>query len=415
VNPDSWLQAVRAHLSADRVVEGLQRLPNERLAFSEADVRGRVAVAEMMSAVGLSPTIDTALNVRARTQGRELSLPPIIIGSHVDTVPAPGLYDGALGVLCGIECARAFAEAGYPGRHPLELIAFSDEEGSVTMGTWGSRVLTAALLDSERHELSCEDSALRQTLTQGERLIRQLGMRVDPTPLEELAPTRAAAYLELHIEQGALLKGLGAPTGAVTGIVGVNRYLVTLRGVAGHAGTVPMRERRNDVVWRVARLVHSYWSYVESFGPDAVMNIGDIDIHPGSFNVIPDRAALSVEFRSLHVPILEKLERRLLDVAGSLGGEVEVVGRDKPVSLAPEVREATLRAAAALDVACAEIPSWAGHDAMSFAPFMPTGMVFVRNTTGASHCEQEAADRDDIQAGLELLAASVMTLDAAQA
>ncbi|NLG64664.1 MAG: M20 family metallo-hydrolase, partial [Actinobacteria bacterium] len=101
MNPDSWLQAVRAHLSADRVVEGLQRLPNERLAFSEADVRGRVAVAEMMSAVGLSPTIDTALNVRARTQGRELSLPPIIIGSHVDTVPAPGLYDGALGVLCG--------------------------------------------------------------------------------------------------------------------------------------------------------------------------------------------------------------------------------------------------------------------------------------------------------------------------
>jgi N-carbamoyl-L-amino-acid hydrolase len=395
--------------SARRVVAQLLRFERERIAFSPADLRCRAEVAALLTAAGLEVEIDPAFNVLGRLAGRE-ELAPLLIGSHLDTVRDPGRYDGTLGVLSGIEVARTLASSPVGLRRPLIVAAFSDEEGSATLGCWGARARLGLLSAEERRALADPSSPLHQLLSDAAQDMARLGWEVDPfAPLDdELAV--AAAYLELHVEQGPLLERSGDATAAVTSIVGIARYEVVVHGVRGHAGTVPMADR-DDAVVRASRLVARYWDHLLSLGGEAVGNFGRIIVSPGGFNVIPGEVRVAVEVRSPQWELLADLEAELLAMAASVGGEVEVVGRDAPVALSPEIVGQILAGAEDVGVSCSTLPSWAGHDAAMFAARVPTGMIFVPSVGGVSHCPDELTREADVASGIGLLLAAVRRLD----
>ena len=392
-----------------RVLEGLHSLPPERLAFSEEDMLGRVQAADLMMQAGLSVAIDDAFNVVGSRPGRE-DLAPIVLGSHLDTVPNPGAFDGALGILTAIECARVLG-AARSLRHPLQVFGFSDEEGTATQGCWGARAVSGSLEPDEISALADASSPLAQSLLEAARRLAELGWSVNPLDAGDVGTLEPAVYLELHIEQGPVLERAKVPTAAVISIVGINRYEVIVPGKAGHAGTVPMSDRAADAVVRLAHLIEQYWGAVVAFGADAVVNFGRINVQPGSFNVIPDEARLAVEIRSPSASLLRGLEQQLEQMARDVGARVDVVGRDAPVQLDPAVRRATLDAAAEAGVDCIELPSWAGHDAAVLAARTRTGMIFVPSVGGASHCRQEHTDDVDVDAGLRVLLQTVKRLD----
>ena len=398
-----------ARRSAKRLLDALGSLERERLAFSEADMAARVRVAEVMHQAHLRVAIDDAFNVVGWFDGKE-QLPPLVIGSHLDTVPDPGRLDGALGVLAGVECVRELATSVRRLRHPVAVVGFSDEEGTATRGCWGARSVTHMLTDEEKRALTDPFAPLRRTLTAAAARLAELGWSIDPLAAPEIARLFPAAYLELHIEQGPELDRAGVPTAAVTSIVGIDRYEVTVRGVPGHAGTVPVADR-DDAVVRAAELVSRFWEYVRSLGARAVANVGMINVRPGSFNVIPEEVWLGVEVRSPEDGVLDDMRAHLEELAGEQGGEVELAGHDAPIALGGDVRRAILESAAALGLPCLELPSWAGHDAAVFASLAPTGMIFVPSIDGASHCPREATAAADIASGIRLLSATLARLD----
>jgi N-carbamoyl-L-amino-acid hydrolase len=391
------------------VLAALHSLPQERVAFSDGDLQARARSAELMAQAGLTVTIDDAFNVVGSCPGRE-DLEPIMLGSHIDTVPNPGRFDGALGVMTAIESARVLAAEG-DLRHPLRVYAFSDEEGSLTQGCWGARAVAGQLDPDELEALADPSSALAQRLLAAARRLSELGWSVRPLAASHIPRIRPAAYLELHIEQGPVLERAGNATGAVTSIVGINRYEVVIYGQSGHAGTVPMSERGEDVAMRLAGLMEQYWAQVLRLGARAVVNFGRIALLPGSFNVIPGEARVAIEIRSPQTSVLTELEAALERLAAEAEAAVEVVGRDAPVGLDNSVRAATLEAAAEEGVACAEVPSWAGHDAAVMASVTRAGMIFVPSVEGASHCPREQTTEGDVEAGLRVFLRTITRLD----
>ena len=394
---------------AHRVLEGLRQLPCERLAFSSADMQARAQVAKLMEQAGLSVVIDPAFNVMGSCPGRQ-SLAPIVLGSHLDTVPDPGRLDGALGVLAAIECARVLRTGPVLG-HPLQVFAFSDEEGTATRGSWGARAVSGQLERDETGALGDASSRLALRLRRAAEDLAALGWSIDPVAASRMQKVDPAAYLELHIEQGPVLERMGVSTAAVTSIAGINRYEIVFPGESGHAGTVPMADRTRDAVVRLARLIERYWESVLAFASDAVVNFGRIDVMPGSFNVIPQEARVAVEIRSPRAAVLLDMEQQLERIGQELGAHVECVGRDAPVELDAMIREATLAAAAEIGIDCVELASWAGHDAAVFAAIAHTGMIFVPSAGGASHCSREHTDDADLVAGLRVLLQTVKRLD----
>lgn len=394
---------------AHRLLRALASFPRERLAFSQADVEARVVVAQMMQQAGLEVSIDHAFNVVGRLEGLE-PLPPLVVGSHVDTVPNPGRLDGALGVVGGIECARHLRDAGVKLRHPLVVVAFSDEEGTLTWGCWGSRAVRGRLTTEEKEALSDPVSSLSQAMLAAAAHLATLGWSIDPLAASGCDLLEPSAYVELHVEQGPVLERARVSTAAVTSIVGIDRYEISFSGASGHAGTVPMADR-DDAVVRAADLVRQFWSYVLDLGDQAVANIGQIKVDPGSFNVIPGKVELWVEARSYDPEVMDKMKARLTELVTSRGGAARLIGHEEPLALSHDIRRLILESARSAQLACLELPSWAGHDAGVFALDVPTGMIFVPSVRGVSHSPEERTDADDIADGLRLLVTSLQTLD----
>jgi beta-ureidopropionase / N-carbamoyl-L-amino-acid hydrolase len=400
---------VSAQTGSSRIAARLAALPEERVAFSGSDMRGRAVVAEMMAQAGMGVTIDDAFNVVGLSPGSS-DRNPIIIGSHLDTVPSPGRFDGALGVLTAVECAETVLSEQRL-KHPLMVVGFSDEEGSLTGGCWGARAMTGQLTEAETKHLRDESSSLAVTLSYAAHELHSYGWAIDPFAALDLPRANPCCYLELHIEQGPVLERQSVPTGAVTSIVGIDRYSVTFPGKSGHAGTVPMADRGNDAVIRAARFVTHYWEVIRAFGEAAVVNIGDVAVHPGSFNVIPDEVRLAVEVRSPDAALLNRLGQHLEDLSSQFQARPEAVSHDPPVVLDEQMRKSIIDAAQRCGIGCLEMPSWAGHDAAVFASVAPTGMIFVPSVDGASHCSREMTHESDIAAGLGLLLETVRALD----
>jgi N-carbamoyl-L-amino-acid hydrolase len=355
----------------------------DRASLGEAHLAARAWFLDRAAAAGLETRVDRAGNHSAILPGAGRTL---LLGSHLDSVPNGGRYDGALGVVAALHVLLAVQASGAQLPLALEAIDFTDEEGTL-VGLLGSEALAGKLtLESLRSPRGGRDALLagleRAGLNEGELV----SARRDPASL--------AGYLELHIEQGPLLERAGAQIGLVTGIVGARSFSLVFRGLAGHAGTTPMDVRRDAGLAAAAFTVAANELVVRDFR-GCVATVGDLRLEPGAFNVIPGSARVAIECRSLDLAQLDALESALLGEAQmaaathALDVEATPVGRWEPTALDADVRAAVGRAATGLGLTTMELPSGAGHDAQALAAVVPSGMIFVPSDGGISHDPRE--------------------------
>lgn len=378
-----------------------------RLAYSPEDVRARELVAGWMAEAGLQPSVDPAGNLLGRRPGggaRGL----LAIGSHLDSVVEAGPLDGAYGVVAAVEVADALTRAGVRLRHDLVVVAFSNEEGARgTPGMVGSQAIAGLLTDADLAAPDAEGVPL------GERIAASGG---DPGRIAAAAWREPlAAFLELHIEQGPVLDAAPAVVGVVTGVTGRANVDVHVTGVANHAGTTPMRARRDALV-AAAELVLA----VQRLGRDGhvrVATAGQISAAPGVWNVVPGAATLTVDIRDADDArvdrAIELLREAAAGVAARTGTRIEVRrGPSVPaVPTDPRLAGAVAAAADALGLPRLNLPSGAGHDAQVMARLGPVGMAFVPSVAGVSHSPRERTRPEHLVAGANVLLNALLTAD----
>lgn len=376
----------------------------DRVAFGAADLEARAWVRDLWEEAGLTTSVDVAGNLIGRRPGTE-DLPPLMLGSHIDSVPGGGNYDGQVGSMGATEVAATLHDAGVTTRHPLEFLIFPNEEGGKT----GSRALVGQV---EPMEL---DLVTASGLTIGEGL-RALGG--DPTRLDEArrAPGSATAFLELHVEQGGVLDTDGVDIGVVEGIVGIMRWTVTVDGATNHAGTTPM-DRRTDALVAAARFIDAVHTTALEMPGRQVATVGRISVEPGAPNVIPGRTTLSLEVRDLSMDGIERVFRAVRARAGAIATDTgasfsfERFYTSGAAPTHPHIRDQVEAAAEALGLSHRRMPSGAGHDAQSIAVFAPVGMIFVPSRDGISHAPEEFTAPEDVTRGADVLLRTLLSLD----
>jgi N-carbamoyl-L-amino-acid hydrolase len=380
-----------------------------RTAYSDADVAGRAYVMALMREAGLAPRIDPAGNIFATRPGRESGLPPILFGSHIDSVPQGGNFDGTLGSLAAIEAVRALARAGHTTRHPLEVVVWAHEEGGTfPNGLNGSRAAAGRLIDGE---LDHTWNGLRKA--DG---IRRIGGDPDRLAEARRRPGWFHAYLELHIEQGGSLERRGIPIGVVEGIVAIARYQARIVGFANHAGTTAMADRQDALV-AASRLVLEVRDVVMAEPGRQVGTVGRIEVSPNATNVVPGAATLSIELRDLDEAKLGRLAEAIRARAAAVAREtrttIEIVptGSYAGASATPALQAAIERAAGAAGLQHVRLPSGAGHDAQMMATLGPMGMIFVPSIGGISHSPKERTSWEDCARGAAVLLGAILDID----
>jgi beta-ureidopropionase / N-carbamoyl-L-amino-acid hydrolase len=377
-----------------------------RPAYGAAHGEAVTLVAGWMREAGLEPGIDETGNLIALLPGSDAEAPAIGLGSHLDTVPHGGAFDGALGVLAGLEVAQTLREAGVTPNRPLAVLGFADEEGN----TFGIGVLSAQLwigdIPPERF------GELRDRDGRGlDAYLRAFA----PTGVARVERPRLAGYLELHVEQGPVLDAAGAPAAAVEAIVGISRSTVVFDGQATHAGTTPMAMRR-DALWGASELALAVREL--GFGSDerAVTTVGVFEVEPGATNVVPGRARLRIEMRSPDEALLARLRERVETLARDAAQRHGLVVSLDPwhhspaVPMHPLALAATQAALVDAGFPARTMPSWAGHDAKVLARRMPVGMLFVPSRGGFSHCPQEETSSAHCAAGAQALLHAALRL-----
>ncbi len=371
-----------------------------RTTFSEPHLAARAWFHERGRAAGLETRTDSAVNHSVVLPAREPAARTLMLGSHLDSVRRGGRYDGALGVLCALEVLRSVKNADLELPVTLEAVDFTDEEGTLVglLGSWAmAGILSPEVLSAPRGGRDLLVSELTRMGLTEEGL---LAARRDPGTL--------AGYLELHIEQGPVLDRAGVDIGIVTGIIGSASFSVVFEGEARHAGTTPMDARR-DAALGAAAFVLGVRETVTTGFPGCVATIGDIATEPGSYNVVPGRARLRMECRSLDSEEQDALERALTERAHAeaerfgLDVTVERLGRWEPAPTDDRVQAAFEHAAAALELSALRMPSGAGHDAQALAAITPSGMVFVPSVGGISHDPSEHTRWEDCVNGANVL------------
>jgi N-carbamoyl-L-amino-acid hydrolase len=399
----------RVEIKAERLLADLDALAevgdtgdggNCRLALTDDDAGGRELVVGWMRGLGLAVRVDRIGNVVATRSGREPGLDPVMTGSHIDTVRTGGRYDGTLGVLAGLEVVRALDDADVRTRRPLAVAFFTDEEGSrFAPDMLGSLVYAGGMaLEDALGVVGIDGAVLGDELER----IGWAGEAAVPGP----APH---AYVELHIEQGPLLEEQGVTIGAVTGVQGISWQELTLTGQANHAGTTPMRLRR-DAGYVAAEVATYVRRLARQLGGHQVGTVGRIDLHPDLVNVVAARATLTVDLRNTDDAVLAESEWRLREHVDRLARDEEVeaswrrLARFEPVAFDPGVIALVERAAADRGHRVIRLPSGAGHDAQMLARMCPTGMVFVPSRAGVSHNPAEFTEPGHLAAGTQVLA-----------
>ncbi|HZM32235.1 MAG TPA: Zn-dependent hydrolase [Acidimicrobiales bacterium] len=373
---------------------------NCRLALTDDDAGGRELVVGWMRALGLDVRVDRIGNVVATREGADPTLDPVMTGSHVDTVRTGGRYDGTLGVLAGLEVVRALDDAGVRTRRPLAVAFFTDEEGSrFAPDMLGSLVYVGGMpLEDALDSVGVDGAVLGDELER----IGWAGDAAVPGP----APH---AYVELHIEQGPVLEEQGITIGAVTGVQGISWQELTITGQSNHAGTTPMRLRR-DAGYAAARVATFVRDLAHDLGGHQVGTVGRLDLHPDLVNVVAARATLTVDLRNTEQPVLEEAERHLRDHVAALADTEGVdvawrrLARFDPVAFDPAVIDLVERTARGHGHSVRRLPSGAGHDAQMLARVCPTGMVFVPSRGGVSHNPAEYTEPEHLAAGTQVLA-----------
>lgn len=374
-----------------------------RLAFTDADWAGRQYIIDCMTDAGLSVEIDDFGNVIGYKIGKKPDLPVVMVGSHTDSVPNGGNYDGVVGVLSAIEVIRSMTDDGYEHDHTIAVVSFMCEEsGRFGNATLGSKAMRGELTLQDLHRLVDK---------QGISLYEALkGRNLNPDGIETMVYKRPVkSFTEIHIEQGKVLEHEQKTIGIVTGIAAPERFYVTIWGNADHSGATPMN-LRHDALCGASKIIlgiEEIASMQEE--PPVVGTVGVVEVTPGAMNVIPGAVKLGVDIRSISEVARNSvvtLVEEFIDITAEKRGlsyTIETIAQDHPVEMHPAMIREIEEAVKSVGVEYMTMPSGAGHDAMHWAEVVPTGMIFIPCRDGISHNPAEFAEMDDIVTGAAVL------------
>lgn len=414
-------EATRPAIDAMRLRERLERLSTfgrpaggafadgvSRVAYSDADIAGRAYFIDEIKSAGLTPRVDAAGNIFAR-YGGEPGLPAILFGSHIDSVPSGGNFDGDLGSWSALAAIQAVQAAGLRTRHPLEMVVWAHEESTAFgLGTAASRIVAG--------NIQAGDLARTWNgLTRAEA-IKRIGGNPDQIETAVRKPGAWHSYVELHIEQGGTLDRAKVPVGIVEAIVGIHRFEAVIEGTANHAGTTPM-DQRQDAMVAAAQLTIAVREIATGRPGRQVGTVGRVAVEPNSPSVIPGKVTMSVEFRDVAESTLRELDAALRARAAAIAKEsgttitLTLIGTNPAAPAHSGVQTAIGRAADALNLETRRLPSGAGHDAQQIALLCPMGMIFVPSIGGISHSPRELTSWDDCARGANVLLGTILELD----
>jgi len=380
-----------------------------RVSFTDEERAAKDKVVTYMKEAGLSVHEDAAGNLFGRREGRNPDSPSVLIGSHVDSVYNGGNFDGPLGVLAGIEVLHAMEEQGIETEHPVEVVAFTDEEGArFSFGMIGSRALAGRLTPEDLTE---HEDAGGVSIAEA---MRAYGL--DPERIGEAARPAGSvkAYVELHIEQGRVLENEDLPAGVVTGIAGPVWLWFAIEGETGHAGATPMSLRR-DALAAAAEIMSLIEAEASGTGT-SVGTVGQLSLEPGGINIIPGRVEFSLDLRDIDEEVRDGVETRILEGAKEICRrrgvelEIETLQRLAPAPCSELVRDAVARACERVGIRAHALSSGAGHDGMQLTELCPMGMIFVRSKNGVSHSPDEWSAKEDCATGGDILYLTALDL-----
>ncbi|MEV9641078.1 Zn-dependent hydrolase [Mammaliicoccus sciuri] len=379
-----------------------------RFSFTREEREAKALVSSYMTEAGMTVREDAVGNLIGKKEGRQKNAPAVLMGSHIDTVLNGGMFDGALGVIAGIEVVHAMSERDIQPDHPIEVIAFTDEEGSrFGFGMIGSRAIAGTLTDKDLEQRDENGITIAEAMEES---------GLDPKLVADAAkdPADVKAYVELHIEQGRVLENHGLAAGTVSGIAGPLWMKWTITGEAGHAGATPMNMRK-DPLMAASEIMQFIEGEAKKY-PNLVATIGRIAVKPGGVNVIPSEATFTLDLRDIDEEIRQQAEEKMVahaqQVCRDRGVEIEfeTLQRVTPVPCSAVIRQTIQAACLKLGLKSFELPSGAGHDGMQFKDFCPIGMVFVRSQNGISHNPEEWSTKEDCGKGTEVLYETVLSL-----
>ncbi|RPF77078.1 MAG: Zn-dependent hydrolase [Synechococcus sp. TMED155] len=377
----------------------------KRLAFSAEDQQARTLLSEWLIAAGASVYVDAAGNLIGRVAGIDSDLPALVTGSHLDTVPTGGRFDGALGVLAGLEVIRCLKDNGWKLRHPLEVVAFADEESTMV----GCKGMTGTA-SNQTVDYSCTNGG------QIDRNLEAIGGDWDSLTTARRPSDSISAFIELHVEQGGILEQRGHSIGVVQGVVGQRRFVVRVDGTANHAGTTPMGGRQDALV-AAAQAILCIQNLAASHKGDPVATVGKLQVWPNAANVIPGQVQMTVDLRDLSINVLEdlvhQLTSKLEEISGFNGCDISL---EPQFSVDPTPADSIVAGAIAavstdLELSSSHLPSRASHDSQEIGRRWPMGMIFVPSRGGLSHSAAEFTSSRQCADGASVLLNSLVKLD----
>ncbi|MGX2958380.1 allantoate amidohydrolase [Peribacillus sp. JNUCC 23] len=393
-------QRMESHI---RSLSEFTATPNKgvtRLTYSKEDLQARNYIKERMKEYGLVVSEDGFGNIFGKFEGSLKDAPSVLIGSHFDSVPNGGAYDGTAGVVAGLEVAALFSENQLKPKYPLEIIAMVEEEGSrFGGGLMGSRGIIGSLSADDFKNLKDKDGIST------EEAMSKIGL--DSSLAKERKPDTIKAFLELHIEQGPILEEKNIPIGVVEAIVGLAQLEVTIGGRAGHAGTTPM-DRRSDALVTAAKIISQLPDLAIDEGEGAVITTGRLEVFPNGANVIPDKVVFSVDIRSGKEENVRNMIQKTIELIQShsengIRTSVEELLFIQPKELNTDIRSLLKQESSRLEIPYCSINSGAGHDAMIFSDVTNVGMIFIPSKDGLSHCPEEWSDARHLTNGVQIL------------
>jgi N-carbamoyl-L-amino-acid hydrolase len=376
-----------------------------RVAYSAADLAGREFTLGLFRESGLTPRLDTAGNILGRLEGTDRSLPPILIGSHVDSVTDGGNFDGPVGSFSAIEVARSLREQNVRLRHPVDVVVWTNEEG----GTVGSKCAIGHITPADLDKVARSGKTIREG-------IGLVGGNVDKLAEAVKKKGDVACYMELHIEQGGLLEKANLQIGVVQGIVGLKWSEVTITGFSNHAGTTPM-DQRQDAMLAAAKFTVAINDAVRSVPGRTVATVGRLNVTPNTTNVIPGEVVLTIDLRDLDPAKVSHFQSTFERLAAEIGTATNTkfafrtLSESDPAIADPTVMGWIDASANALGLTRQRMPSGAGHDAQEVAKIAPMGMIFVPSVGGISHSPKEFTKADDVTNGANVLLNAVIAAD----
>jgi N-carbamoyl-L-amino-acid hydrolase len=405
----------RLTVNSDRLSESINRLAKIgkqpsgsicRLAFTPEDLQARYLVQQWMIEAGMTVRTDAAGNLIGTYAGTVEDAPALATGSHIDTVPSGGRFDGVLGVLAGIEVVRTLRANNLRLNHPIEVIVFTDEESTMI----GCQAIagTVLLQSPERYQPKVGESI--------QTSLEMVGGNWDELPTAKRSRADMAAFVELHVEQGAVLERTGKEIGVVQGVVGMRRKAITITGQANHAGTTPM-DMRQDALVAAAQVVLAVRNIARRMPSSPVATVGYLNVLPNAVNIVPGKVELSVDMRDLSneclEEMLEQLRQDVQAIATETNTKIDIAALlcVEPTLAAPQVQTTIESICQQLGLSYCHLPSRAGHDALEIGRITDMGMIFVPSQAGVSHSEAEYTSPQQCTQGANVLLQTLVELD----